>query len=740
MKILDFGLAKSVAETAKSSASISPTLSLAMTQAGMILGTAAYMAPEQARGKPVDKRADIWAFGVVLYEMLTGRQLFGGETVADTLASVVKDAPDLKTLPADAPPHIRRLLERCLQKDPSRRLRDIGEARIAIDEAPPAPATVATPLRKGWIPWAVAAIAVALAIAGWRRPTRPAELRPLVRMELDPGSPALGSGSVLALSPDGIRFVIAARDKQGTSRLYSRLLSQGQLTPLPGTENANAPFFSPDGRWMGFAAGGKLKKISVDGGPAIPLCDAVNLRGASWGDDDSIVFSVINTGLQRISAAGGTQKPITTLSANERTHRWPQVLPGSKAVLFTSHTTTINYDDATVEVLSLASGQRKVLRRGAYMGQYVSLPDGSGRLLYVHGGTLYAARFDPASLEMHGDGVPVLQDIHAGPISGASLAVAQGGTLAHLMGPANGGTLKILWIDPAGKKEPILPAPSLYIMPRISPDGRRMAYGAAAGADWAIWVKDLDRDVSSRLTFLSGSSRQPVWTPDGKFIVFMQIGPAPGVYAVRADGGGQALRLSEKTEQYPMSFSPDGKVLAIAQAGAGGAMDVATMRLEGGWEHPRLSAAEPFVATPAVEFQPAFSPDGRWIAYNSNESGQAEVYVRPFPGPGGRWQVSEGGGSLPAWSRNGELFYEGPDNRIYAVGYTVRGDSFAPGKPRRWSEVVIPDVGATSGRWDIAADGKRAVASIGLDEEIANLRLVFLLHFTDELQRRSSGK
>ena len=753
VKLLDFGLAKTADEATSTSsqATISPTLSMAMTQAGTILGTAAYMSPEQARGKPVDRRSDIWSFGVVLYEMLTGRALFAsGETVTDIIAAVVTREPDWNALPAATPPHIRRLLERCLRKDARMRLQAIGEARIAIEEPDTMPVTAAAAApgsAKGhWWAWAVAAAAVLAGGAGWWRATRPPELRPLVRInvEMSPDLPisAGSTGGLLALSPDGMRVALTMRGADGKVRLYTRLLHQTQLTPLAGTEDGGTPFFSPDGQWIAFAADGKLKKISVEGGAAVTLCEASSLRGASWGDDGNIVLALSPSGgLSRISSNGGTPAPLTKTTPPERTHRWPQVLPGSQEVLFTAHSGSNNYDNANIEVFSIKTGRRKTIHRGGFSGRYMATPDGSGRLIYMHQGTMFAAPFDLRRLELTGAPVPVLEQVSSSGNGGGDFTVSRSGTLVYLPGQGIAGTWVIGWVDRSGKKQPLHNTPGGYYTPRLSPDGKRLAFTMGASQGFDLWVKDLERDTASRLSFLKSVNNFPVWTPDGKNIIFKSADPAsPGLYWVRADGAGEAQRLTDgKMDEFPFSMSPDGKRLAFSAIGTAGSPDLFTALLEGDSAHPKLGKPEPFLATPSVEVQPVFSPDGRWIAYLSLESGSAEVYVRPFPGPGGRWQISTSGGAFPVWSRDGrELLFRAGDLRVMTVSYTARGDSFIAGKPSPWSDLRTMDSGSLFS-WDIAPDGKRLAAfmpGITEDKQKPITHLTFLLNFADELQRR----
>jgi len=742
VKILDFGLAKSAVATASSvpaaSPTISPTLSMAMTQAGVILGTAAYMAPEQARGKPVDKRADIWAFGVVLYEMLTGRQLFGGgETVTDTLASVVKDRPDLDALPAETPPHIRRLIERCLRKDPAMRLRDVGEARIAIEEAPsPSPALESS--KPAVLPWAVA---VVLAIAGgfgWWRPTLPRELQPLAQVSVD-APPIADSGGLIAFSSDGIRIAVATRDKDDKVRLQTRLLRQDQFHALAGTEDGHSPFFSPDGQWLGFSSGGKLRKIPVEGGPVTTLCDALTLRGASWSEDGTIIFAPgVGTGLMRIAESGGTPTQLTKLAAEERTHRWPHVLPRSRVVLFTAHSNGINYDEASIEAVDLRTGKRKSIRRGGFGPQFVTLPDGSGRLLYLHQGSLFAGSFDAAALEARGDFAEVVPNIQSSASSGSSFAVSRAGAMLYVRGLTNRG-LRIVWADQSSRREAIIDTPGTYTNPRISPDGKRIAFSALTAQALELRVKDMERDTVSRLSFMEGVNTSPVWTPDGKHIVFRSTNqPKQGLYWIRSDGGGGGAHRLTSGDEAPYSFSPDGR-LAFWAPGVNHSADLFTASIQGDPDKPSLGPPELFLGTPANEAMPAFSPDGRWIAYMSDESGATEIYVRSFADRAGPWQISNGGGVTPLWSRHGELLYRGPDQRIVAVPYTARGDAFIPGKAHRWSEIVLPVVGSQS-PWDLAPDGKRIAAVLPGNEEAASSRLLLLMNFADELQRRTAAQ
>jgi Tol biopolymer transport system component/predicted Ser/Thr protein kinase len=732
VKVLDFGLAAYNPAHSPAGDSGVSTVTMFPSRPGMILGTAGYMSPEQARGEPVDKRADIWAFGVVLYEMLTGAK--------------ITDEPDWNRVPEKA----RRLLRRCLEKDPKRRLRDIADAMALVDDVPVATAVLPPVM----VPWAVAAAALLVAAAGWWYATRPAPLRPLVRLnaEIAADTPLATNGGegIMALSPDGARLALTLRGSDGKVRLHTRLLNQNQVTPLAGTENASFPFFSPDGEWIGFFANAKLKKISAEGGAAVTLCDAGVPEGGSWGDDGNIVAALDGGagGLWRVPSSVGTPVPLTKLNPGEFTHRWPQVLPGSQAVLFTASTHIGgNYDDANIDVVSIKTGERKTVQRGGFFPRYLATSNGGGHLVYLHQSTLFAVPFDSGRLALAGVPAPILEDVSSNVIAGGDFAFAGApsgpGTFVYLAGKGQAGS-PISWLDSAGKTQPLHAPPGVYRTPRFSPDGKRLAFSMIGGQGEDIWVKDLDRDTPSRLSFLAGLNRWPVWTPDGKNIVFHSRNQAaPGLYWIRSDGSGEAQRLTDGKLEFPFpySFSPDGKRLAFSANGNGGSQVIFTALIEGDPGHMHLGKPELFLGTPFAEAFPAFSPDGRWLAYASDEdeSGTLEVYVRPFPGPGGRWQISTGGGELPLWSRDGrELLFETPDRRVMAVRYTGKGDSFAAGKPRLWSETRLQAIIGSNSNYDLAPDGKRLAAMLDVASGGSPpTHLTFLLNFSDELRRRA---
>ena len=760
VKVLDFGLAKaSEGDAANDDPSNSPTLSMAATMHGVILGTAAYMSPEQARGKAVDKRTDIWAFGCVLYELLCGRPAFDGEDVTDILAAVVRTEPDWDRLPEATPSAIRTLLRRCLRKDRRERFQDAADVRMEIEDvlaAPTSPgATTAAPRPRGWsqrAAWpasagALALTTIAFAIGFVLRAPKP---RQPIRLSAEIGADtslytnsASNSGSGALLSPDGTRLAFLASGADQKSRIYVRSLDQLQATVLSGTENARDPFFSPNGQWVGFFADSKLKKISVQGGAAVTLCDVPDDRGGSWGDDGTIVFIPNNrAALSKVSSAGGTPQPLTTLNkqTGEITQRWPQMLPGSKAVLFTSSSRGNFYEDADIFVYSIASGQRKIVQRGGFYARYVA----SGQVVYIHEGTLFAVPFDLKRLTATGQPAPILEGVLATPTSGgAQFSFSDTGNLVYVAGRGAVPGVSIYWMDRAGKFSPLRETPGVYYNPAFSPDGKRLALETDDGKRSDIWVYEWERDGFTRLTFAGETNSNPVWTGDGQRIVYSSTegGGVPNLWWIRADGAGDAQRLSEsKSQQYAGSWRPDGKVLAFRQLNPDTGLDIVTLSVEGdeksGWKpgEPKF-----FVKSTFDETEPAFSPDGRWLAYASNESGSYEVYVRPFPGPGGKWQVSTGGGTYPKWSRNGkELFYRTAEEKIMVVTYTVSGDSFHADKPQLWSPGQFTDRGPGNYNFDLHPDGKRfaVLKTPGTESAAAVNKVSFVLNFFDEISRK----
>jgi serine/threonine-protein kinase len=754
VKVLDFGLAKAICgETAAADAVNSPTLTMRATIAGVILGTAAYMSPEQAKGRPADRRADIWAFGVVLAEMLTGRSLYTGETISEILASILKETPALDSLPAATPPVIRRLLCRCLERDPRRRLQAIGEARFILEEPeepvslPPAP-----PSRQARIhPWQAAVAAMVLvslaSLALLWRATRPVG-QPLLRFSVDLGPGAIpGSHFPAAISPDGRRIAYLVRKDRAT-RLATRLLDQAEATVLSGTEDADDAFFSADGQSIGFFAAGKLKKVPAQGGAAVTLVQITNaidtsfsgIRGASWAENSNIVACLNVRQLFGIPSAGGTAEllPFQPESTGHESYRWPQVLPGGENILISAGKGAGAWNEADIGVLSLKTAAWKPVLHGGSAGRY--LP--TGHLVYVRNGVLYAVRFDLARLATRGAPIPVLEELAYNSANGAGLfdfasGPAGHGTFLFLSGKTSDQSPAIVWLDAAGHQAPLISALSGALTPRVSPDGGRVSLTVAGDID----VYDIARGSLTRVTFGNGPNSFPVWSPDGKRIAFSP--GRSGVWWVRADGSAPPERVMETTHRaMPFSFSPDGKYLALHQQGTGAGRNIWILPFDtSDPDHPKPGKPEQFLQNPANEFDPAFSPDGRWLAYTSSESGSMQVFVQPFPSSrgAGKWQVSTDGGRFPVWSPvSHTLFYIAQDSRIMAADYTGGGDAFTPGKPRFWSDTPIGTYGVYS-PYDIAPDGKRFAVFATPDkpgEPGATLHVTFLLNFFDELKRR----
>ena len=755
VKVLDFGLAKSTAKPGPTEA----TLTKVLTVEGSVMGTPQYMAPEQFEGKEADARSDIWAFGAVLYEMVTGQKAFQGKNYASLVGAILATDPPPMSVKPFTPAWLERLVRRCLSKDPEERYHCMRD--IVLDlRTPPPESIVAGPSRQ-WLGWVAAALALALLVTGvlLYNATRPAPLRPLMRLnaEIAPETPlarvvplgAPSGGNMLALSPDGTRLALTLRGTDGKIRLHTRMLGQSQVTPLAGTENAYSPFFSPAGDWVAFFAEGKLKKIPVEGGAAITLCEAPAFFGGSWGDDGNIIAMLNRTGgLSRVPAAGGTPVPVTKLNSGEAAHRWPQLLPGGQTVLFTS-VAKLNsgYDDANIDVISLQTGERKTLRHGGFSARYLAdgaSSNGAGHLVYLNRTTLFAVPFYPARLALSGTPAPMLEDVGSARVGGGDFAFALNGTFVYLSNAAMA-RWSISWVDSSGKTQPLHAPLGQYASPRFSPDGKQLAFAKDNGNGSDIWVKDLERDSSSRLSFLPGTNSNPVWTPDGKTIVLVSSNPAaPGLYAIRSDGSGEAKRLTGGNPlENPYSFSPDGKRLAIGTSARNGDdSGIFTMPVEAdpgpGSGGIRLGKAELFLRSTFLG-APAFSPDGRWLAYGSTESGTFELYVRAFPGQGGRRQISTGGGRWARWSRDGrELLFQTLDQRVMAVSYTVNDGSFIAGKPRVWTETRLRST-ENNLNYDLAPDGKRLAAIVADDAngEKPPTHLTFLLNFFDELRRKA---
>ena len=734
VKILDFGLAKAFeAKTPVTDISQSPTLTEEMTRAGVILGTAAYMSPEQAKGKPVDKRADIFAFGAVLYELLTGKRAFEGETITETIAKVLESEPKWELLPENTPWTVRTLLRRCLTKDVHDRLDGIGNVRTEIKLALEEPATasptgvgssVQPVLWKRAIPWSLAGMmALIIGLMLWNQrlttsiSTPPPVVRSVVALPADVRIADLNEGA-LALSPDGIHLAYAA-SRGGATQLYLRTMDQLEARPIPGTESASYPFFSPDGQWLGFFADSKLKKVALSGGAPVILTEIPSpLAAASWGADDTIVVRAhTNSVLFQVSADGGSLEALTTRRNGESDHVSPQFLPDGKTVLFTVRSA----GDSQIVVQPLETQERRVVLERAYGARYVP----SGHLVYPQSGTLMAVAFDLEQLEVTGSPTPILEGVgeSGNPSWFAHFAFSDTGTLVYVPTGSDPREGRILvWVDRKGAEQPLAAPSRAYSNPRLSPDGQRLAVTFAD----AVWIYDIQSDTLTRLTF-EGNGNFPLWTPDGKRITFIstRLGPQD-LFWKPADGTGAAEQLVvDALSKTPHSWSPDGKFLAYTELNPTSAGNI--------WVLPVDGEPEPFLQEPYVESGAVFSPDGHWIAYRSNESGRHEIYVQPFPKTGAKWQISTDGGGEAAWVQTRtvqEIFYR-HGNKMMSVDVTTE-PAFTSGKPKLLFEGEYAGFGFRA-VYDVTADGERFLMIKNSEQQVTQINVV--LNWFEELKR-----
>ncbi len=678
VKVLDFGLARQN-ETGDGAATGSGFVS----RVGEVVGTPAYMSPEQARGQSVDRRSDIWSFGCVLYELLAGRQAFCAPSSTDLLVAILERDPDWSHLPADTPLIVRRLLRRCLEKDVARRLRDIGDARLEIEEAlMPAGAATSEPAARvlgGRLGWALAAVLIMAGLAIGVLLSRTLLSSPPAAASTGPPArfvvPLLGDTRfvatdfpTLAISPDGTRVAYAATRGDRT-QLFLRPLNGHEATPVPGSANAVSPFFSPDSQWIAFFADGKLKKMPVGGGPPVIVCDATIGFGGTWGADGTIVFAPApGSPLWRVPSSGGTPARLTQLDADrgEFSHRWPEFLPNGRTVLFTIGIQG-SWDDAEIVAESIDTGRRQRLVEGGTHPRYLS----SGHLLYVRNSAAWVVPFDIESMRVAGSPTRVLDDVLVSFDGAGQLSVSPRGTLVYIAGSAFEPPRRLITLDSSGATSPLAAEPRAYSGPRVSPEGRRIVVSIAGAAE-EVWLYDIGSGTVEQLTFES-INRAPIWMPDGKRITFSSNrAGALNLFLMDADGLTAPERLTTSDNlQLPGAWSPDGAVLAYVEHHPQTGRDIWLLP----YEH-RNREGEPFVDSPFDETAPAFSPDGRWIAYVSNQSGRNEIWVRGVEARSQVTMISQQGGSEPMWSRDGrELFYRSAE-QLRSVGFT-------PGSPPR---------------------------------------------------------
>jgi eukaryotic-like serine/threonine-protein kinase len=699
VKVLDFGLAAISESSDPSNPVNSPTLTISPTRAGMILGTAGYMSPEQARGKAVDKRADIWAFGVVLFEMLTGQRLFEGETISDTMAQVLIREPDWAQVPAK----VRRLFQACLQKDPKQRLQAISDWKLMLAEGEPATTAPArSPL--GWVSATVVA-ALALAALAFVHFREKPPVKQMMRFEIPaPANATFSEDTFLAVSPDGRKIAFIATGADRKSMLWVRPLDTEEARPLAGTEDATGfPFWSPDSRFLAFASGGKLKRIESAGGPAQTLCDAATLAGGVWTSDNRILFGGIER-LQQVSAAGGMPTPLTVVdhSRDELEHAFPAMLPDGHHFVYQRVSAPLEHGGIYVGSLDAKPEQQSTTRlvAGYTAPMYVPSPltgNAPGFLLFVRGGTLMAQPFDPKRLELSGEAVPIAE--HVGHFSASS-----NGVLAFGVAVTQGNT-QLTWYDRKGNVLSTAGEIGEYRDPALSPDQKRVAYERGN----ALWLFDFGRGVNTKFTF-GNTSYFPAWSVDGSRIVFMSgSGGRTGIYERASNLAGQEELLYQSTEpKGRFSWTHDGKFLLYDALSPVGKLSDLWILPMGGSATDRKPLS--FLGTEFDELAGRFSPDGRWVAYQSNQSGKFEIYVLPFdasnPGSstaGGLRQVSKDGGEEVHWSGDGkELFYLAPDGYLMSVDVNAAGGAFQTGAPQRLFKST-----ARSEAWDVSADGKR---------------------------------
>ena len=746
VKVLDFGLAKAF-ETDPASGdedlSQSPTASFRGSKDGVILGTAAYMSPEQARGKPVDKRTDIWSFGCVLYEVLTGKQAFAGETASDTISAILKDEPDWNRMPQASSAGIRRLLRRCLAKNQRERLHDIADARIEIDESTSASDSGHSPEGRGPVMWRrrVWWVALGAAVGGFALglgvvlgPEEPAvtESSAPVRFGIDlplvRGQMKIGNA---VISPDGATIVYSGY-LENNHQLYVRSLNGLESRPIAGTEGASMPFFSPDGRWIGFFAGGKIKKISIRGGQPLVVCDASQSSpGAIWGPDNSILFSTWNSGLQQVSADGGRIETLTTPDeeSGEMGHWWPEFLPGGRKVLFTVWTTAGSLDLARIKVFDLATGRVDDIRAGA-SARYVP----TGHLIYYWGGMYHAAPFSVSRLELTGEPVPVLEAVRRHHPQGSSnrfMSFSGNGTLVYVPGRAYFPLASLHWVNHSGGTEPYPLEPQVFTEFSIAPDNRRVALTRIHEGRFNIWVHDPDRGTYEQIT-QQANNTSPVWHPDGEHLFFQSSRRGNfDIYMKRLNTPDPPIAITDgREDEIPQAVTPDGKSLLIGEYVPGSSQDL--------WLHELGTAGmkKLLVRTPVSDNYGTFSPDGQWLAYVSNISGREEVYVKSMLVDGGELRISTEGGTTPIWSPTKNELYYSVGDKLLAVPYAILNGRFSADRSTVLLSTHAKSPFTSQRDVDVSRDGRRFLTKKLAEGDSFPDRINVVLNWFEELKRR----
>jgi eukaryotic-like serine/threonine-protein kinase len=732
VKVLDFGLAKLAdagpARPGHYDASMSPTLTspVLATGIGMLLGTAVYMAPEQARGRAADKRADVWAFGCVLYEMLTARRAFDGDGVTETLASVLMKEPDWTALPAGVPRHVERVLRRCLRKDPRQRLQDLGDARLELDESPtdaPAHAAAPTVVKGGpaWIPWVLVAVLFMALPAVWWATKTPSVSAPLVKFSVvPPADQRFADGLLATISPDGQAMVLAL-SQPGKNQLFVRRVDELEARPIAGADGT-MPFFSPDGRSIGFNARGSMYRVALAGGSALKLADLYWGVG-TWGPDDTIVYNTsYSSGLWRVSANGGAPEKLTdpNTATGELGHWSPQFLPGGRSILFTNFKTPA--DTSTLAVYSLDTRKITEVTKNGFFGRYAA----SGHLLFARSSILMAVPFNLEQLQTTGAPMQVLEGIATEPSDGvAQYSVASNGNLAYVAQAMLKRPLQLTAISDKGLLVPASQTRGPYNNPSVSPDGRRIAF-ERHDPEADIWFLDVARDTFTRVSYSAGGEIQPVWTPDSRRIIFAHEEPVFHLYWRGADESGPPERLLDGPEdQVPSSVTPDGKFLIFTQGSPSTRGDIWMLPLAGE-RKPQL-----LIRTPFDERLAAVSADGKWLAFESNETGRSEIYVQSFPDGGQRTQVSTGGGRTARWSRSSNTLYYRAGDRIMAVTLTAAPETTV-------SKPVLQFEAPIYGGFDVAPGGR--FFSVVRDPTEPPTPAHVVLNWFDELRRGVASK